>query len=61
MSKLIVGVNDLATTNPELAKEWNYAKNEGLKPTEISAGSGLKLPAASNGDSTNTKFHFTEA
>ena len=25
--KLLRGYNDLATTNPKLAKEWNYAKN----------------------------------
>ena len=29
MSKLIVGVNDLETTNPNIAKEWNYKLNIG--------------------------------
>lgn len=33
------GFNDLATTHPELVKEWNYKKNGELKPTEVSAGS----------------------
>lgn len=30
--KPIVGENDLATVNPELAQEWNYEKNQGLTP-----------------------------
>lgn len=33
------GYNDLATTHPDLAKEWDYAKNGSLKPTDITAGS----------------------
>ena len=37
--KVLVGYNDLATKNPELAKEWNYEKNENVKPTDITAGS----------------------
>lgn len=40
--KVWAGFNDLATTHPELAKEWNYKKNT-LKPTEISAGSHKKV------------------
>ena len=28
--RVLKGINDLATTNPELAKEWNYEKNSGL-------------------------------
>lgn len=32
---LLPGYNDLATTDPELAQEWNAAKNT-RKPTEIS-------------------------
>ena len=42
MAKLIVGVNDLATVNPELAKEWDYEKNE-KKPQDYTAGSGIKV------------------
>ncbi len=34
--------NDLATTNPEIAKEWNYEKNS-LTPYEISEGSDKKV------------------
>ncbi len=40
--KIIVGENDLATTNPELVKEWNYEKNV-LKPTEVVRGSGAMV------------------
>ena len=36
---VIVGVNDLATTNPRLAKEWNYEKNGSLRPEDIIEGS----------------------
>lgn len=36
MSKLQVGINDLATVNPELAKDWDYEKNGDLKPTDVS-------------------------
>ncbi len=41
--KLLVGFNDLATTNPQLASEWNYSKNEGLLPTQVSSGSEKKV------------------
>lgn len=37
------GFNDLATTNPELASEWNYEKNLGLLPSSFSAGSQKKV------------------
>lgn len=37
--KVLVGVNDLATTHPELAAEWNYEKNGSLTPKMITAGS----------------------
>ena len=43
-NRLIVeGVNDLATTRPDLAKNWNYERNGGLKPKDISAGSNKKV------------------
>ena len=38
----IVGINDLATMYPKLAKEWNYNKNVKL-PSEFMAGSGKKV------------------
>ena len=37
--KVVVGFNDLATTNPVLAKEWHPHKNGELKPEHITAGS----------------------
>lgn len=36
--KIVVGINDLNTTRPELAKEWNYEKNVGLAPTDVTYG-----------------------
>ncbi len=41
--RVLKGYNDLATTNPELAKEWNYKKNYPLKPEEVIAGSSKKV------------------
>ena len=38
--KLIKGVNDLQTTYPGLAKEWDYEKNYPLTPSDISYGCG---------------------
>lgn len=38
-----VGHNDLATTNPTLASEWNYEKNGELTPTSITDGSNKKV------------------
>ena len=37
------GYNDLATTNPELAKEWHPTKNGDLTPRDVSAGSEIKV------------------
>ena len=39
----IVGENDLETVNPKLAQEWNYDKNQGLTPHDITAGSNKKV------------------
>ena len=39
--KVTSGVNDLATLNPELAKEWDYNRNK-IKPSEVMPYSGLK-------------------
>lgn len=38
----IVGVNDLATINPKLAKEWNYRKNS-KSPVDFLPNSGKKV------------------
>ncbi len=43
MAKLIKGKNDLATVCPNLAKEWHPTKNDGLLPSDITAGSGKKV------------------
>lgn len=40
--KVLAGFNDLATTHPELVKEWHPTLNE-LKPTEVSSGSEKKM------------------
>lgn len=39
----IKGKNDLQTVNPSLANEWNYDKNEGLKPEDFTANSTKKV------------------
>ena len=41
----ITGKTDLATTHPDLLKEWDYERNDELKiyPTDYSAGSGKKV------------------
>lgn len=41
--RLLVGFNDLETTNPELAKEWDYEGNYPLTPKEIVAGNHNKF------------------
>ena len=41
--KVQSGYNDLATTNPIIASEWNYEKNKGLLPTMVPAGSRKKV------------------
>ena len=38
----IKGETDLATTHPELIKEWDFSKNE-IKPDEVSRGSSKKV------------------
>jgi hypothetical protein len=39
--RVLPGFNDLATTHPELAKQWDRERNK-KDPTEISAGAALK-------------------
>ena len=36
--KVLSGYNDLQTTNPGLAKEWNAERNEGLTPSQVMQG-----------------------
>ena len=41
MVRIIVGTNDLFTTNPELKKAWDFDKNT-ISPLEVTAGSHKK-------------------
>lgn len=43
MARLVIGLNDLATVNPDLAAEWNFEKNGSLSPTKVTSGSGKKV------------------
>ena len=40
---VLKGYNDLATTNPDVLKDWNYEKNTNITPFEISHGSTKKV------------------
>ena len=41
--KILVGYNDLASTHPEIAKEWHPTKNGDLTPQDVTAGSKRKV------------------
>ena len=44
MRKVVVpGINDLATTHPQLAAEWHPTLNGDLKPTDVMYGSATKV------------------
>ena len=43
MAKLIMGVNDLATVNQEVASEWHPTKNGFLHPWQVGHGSSMKV------------------
>ena len=58
MRKLQRGVNDLATLNPQLAKEWHPKKNGDLKPSDIFANSNKKYWWLYTYDDPNTGKHF---
>ena len=40
--KVQKGYNDLETTNPEIAKQWDYEKNNGKLPSDFVAGTDRK-------------------
>jgi hypothetical protein len=40
---VITGETDLATTHPEIAKQWHPTKNNGLLPSQVKAGIGHKV------------------
>ncbi len=41
--KLLVGLNDMATTHPELAAQWHPTKNGQLTPADVFASTGKKI------------------
>ena len=41
--QLLIGFNDLATTHPILAREWDYEKNTKISPFDVSKGSTAKV------------------
>ena len=41
--KPIPGVNDLATTHPDLCSEWDYEKNTDISPASVSKASSKKV------------------
>lgn len=41
--KVFVGYNDLATTVPHIAQEWNYDKNTNIQPTSVTKNSNKKV------------------
>lgn len=41
--RVLIGFNDLATTNPDLAVQWDFEKNTGKTPREVTAGSKAKV------------------
>lgn len=42
-NRLIPGINDLATVNPSISKEWNYLRNGGLTPDLVAANTHRKV------------------
>ena len=52
------GFNDLATTNPELAKEWDYEKNGSLTPQSVTAYSGKIVSWVRPYDDPKTDKHY---
>lgn len=56
--KAITGKNDLVTTNPEIAREWDYEKNKNVVPDTVMAGSGQMVWwKCSNGHSWQAVVH----
>ena len=41
--RAITGINDLATVNPVVAKEWDFEKNQGSTPDTVTEGSSKKV------------------
>lgn len=56
--KVFAGFNDFATVAPTLALQWNYEKNNGLRPTEILSKSNKKVWWIYHYDDPKTRKHF---
>ena len=41
--KVLKGYNDLRTTHPKIAREWNKERNGDLKPTDVIANSNKRV------------------
>lgn len=41
--KVLKGYNDLRTTHPEIAREWNKERNGDLKPPDVIANSNKRV------------------
>lgn len=41
--RVLSGYNDLQSQRPEIAAQWNYARNNDLKPVDITVGSNKKV------------------
>ena len=41
--RILKGFNDLASQKPEIARQWNYARNFGVKPGEVTVVSGKNM------------------
>ena len=41
--QILIGFNDLSTTHPYLAQEWDYEKNVGITPADVSMGSHARV------------------
>ena len=57
-NKVWPGFNDLATRNPELAKQWHPTKNNGLLPTDVSEQSNKMVWWYYPYDDPITRKHF---
>ena len=56
--QILVGYNDLATTHPQLAKEWHPSKNGSLTPFDVTCGSLKKVWWLLAYDDPQTGKHF---
>ena len=56
--KIWKGYNDLLTTHPKIAAEWDYEKNYPLTPKQVTAGSGKKVWWLLPYDDPKTGKHF---